>query len=222
MEDIKPKIISMGEKLIKNFDAASNRIFKFSQQIIKNNSIILIKGYSHLVKEILLKAHSNGLKLTIYILETRPECEGYSMYLELTKKNMNCILLIDSAMGFIMENVDFVLTGAELVTENGGIVNRIGTYSLALCASCLEKPFYVVAEGYKFSRIFPLGQKDLREEVRDSERFIMCNRKDIEGVRFVNPKCDFTPPNFISFIISDGRIFKPGSISDEMLQLFNF
>lgn len=58
---------------------------------------------------------------------------------------MKCHLLIDSAMGYIMEEVDYVLSGAELVTENGGIVNWIGTYSLALCASCLEKPFYVLS-----------------------------------------------------------------------------
>lgn len=222
MENIKQKILETGKELIKNFENASSRIFKFSQQIIKNNNKILIKGYSHLVKQILLNAHSQGLKLTIYILETRPECEGYQMYKELSSQNMHCVLLIDSAMGFIMENVDFVLTGAELVTENGGIVNRIGTYSLALCASCLEKPFYVVAENYKFSRIFPLGQGDLSQDVRESDRFIMCNSDGIEGLRFVSPKCDFTPPSFISFIVSDGRIFKPGSISDEMLQLFNF
>lgn len=60
-------------------------------------------------------------------------------------------------MGFIMEEIDYVLTGAELVTESGGIINRVGTYSLALCANSLEKPFYVLAENYKFSRIFPLG-----------------------------------------------------------------
>ena len=36
---------------------------------------------------------------------------------------MKCHLLIDSAMGYIMEEVDYVLSGAELVTENGGIVN---------------------------------------------------------------------------------------------------
>ncbi len=79
------------------------------------------------------------------------------MYKELTEAGLNCVLLIDSAMGFILEKMDYIITGAELVTENGGIINRIGTYSLALCANSLEKPFYVLAENFKFSRIFPLG-----------------------------------------------------------------
>ena len=48
-----------------------------------------------------------------------------------------------------MEDVDYVLSGAQIITENGGIIGHIGTYSLALCAKALDKPFYVLAEHYK-------------------------------------------------------------------------
>lgn len=143
------------------------------------------------------------------------------MYEELAKKGIQCQLLLDSAMGFIMEQIDYVLSGAELVTENGGIINKIGTYSVALCAYCLEKPFYVLSENYKFSRIFPLSQRDLDDNILQSRNFVFFNEKKDESVRYISPQFDFTPPNFISFIISDARIFQPSSISDEMLQLFN-
>ena len=140
---------------------------------------------------------------------------------------LNCFLLVDSAMGYILEQVDYVLTGAELVTENGGIINRIGTYSLALCACPLEKPIYVLAETYKFSRIFPLDQNDIKKKVNEYKEFKLCNTKIEEitrekELRYLAPQCDFTPSNYLSFIISDSRIFKPQCISDEMLQLFNF
>ena len=42
--------------------------------------------------------------------------------------------MVDSCMGFIMDEIDIVLTGAEIVTENGGLINRIGTYTLGICA----------------------------------------------------------------------------------------
>jgi len=64
--------------------------------------------------------------------------------------------MIDAALGFALDIADFVLSGAENVTENGGIINRIGTYTVALCAKSLKKPFYVVAESYKFTRLYPL------------------------------------------------------------------
>ena len=72
--------------------------------------------------------------MEIFILENRPECEGYVMYKELTEKGLNCKLMVDSCMGYIMDEIDIVLTGAEIVTENGGLINWIGTYSLAICA----------------------------------------------------------------------------------------
>ena len=40
----------------------------------------------------------------------------------------------------------------------GGIINRIGTYQMAIVAKACGKPLYVAAESYKFSRMFPLYQ----------------------------------------------------------------
>lgn len=55
--------------------------------------------------------------------------------------------------------VDLVLVGAEGVVENGGVINKLGTYQIALCAKVLNKPFYVAAESYKFARLYPLNQQ---------------------------------------------------------------
>lgn len=45
--------------------------------------------------------------------------------------------------------VDMVLVGAEGVVENGGVINKLGTFQAALAASCHNIPFYVAAESYK-------------------------------------------------------------------------
>lgn len=55
--------------------------------------------------------------------------------------------------------VDLVLVGAEGVVENGGVINKLGTYQIAMCAKSLNKPFYVAAESYKFARLYPLNQQ---------------------------------------------------------------
>ena len=55
--------------------------------------------------------------------------------------------------------MDLVLVGAEGVVENGGVINKLGTYQIALCAKALNKPFYVAAESYKFARLYPLNQQ---------------------------------------------------------------
>jgi len=42
-----------------------------------------------------------------------------------------------------------VLVGAEGVVENGGVINKLGTYQIALAAAAHNTPFYVAAESYK-------------------------------------------------------------------------
>ena len=84
-----------------------------------------------------------------------------TMIQELKAKNIECTLILDSSIGYIMETIDIIMVGAEGVVESGGIINRIGTYTMALCAKEMKKPFYVLTESFKFSRLYPLNQRDL-------------------------------------------------------------
>ena len=57
-----------------------------------------------------------------------------------------------------MEKVDLVLVGAHGVVESGGIINKLGTSTVAVVAAAMNKPFYVAVESHKFVRIFPISQ----------------------------------------------------------------
>jgi translation initiation factor eIF-2B subunit alpha len=61
----------------------------------------------------------------------------------------------------LLRQVDMVFVGAEAVTQNGGIISRIGTFQIAQLASQANIPFYVAAETHKFVRKFPLDQRDI-------------------------------------------------------------
>lgn len=69
-----------------------------------------------------------------------------------------------------------VLVGSEAVVESGvssvsapkglklipqGLVSAVGTYQMGLVAKALSKPFYALAESYKFLRHYPLSQTDI-------------------------------------------------------------
>ena len=62
--------------------------------------------------------------------------------------------------------VNFVLLGAEGVVESGGIVNKIGTTTVALCATMLNKPVYVGVESFKIVRFYPLNNRDIPDEFK--------------------------------------------------------
>ena len=75
-------------------------------------------------------------------------------------------MIYDSEAASIMETIDLVLVGAEAVVKNGGIINKVGTLSLAICAKEMNKPMYVFAESFKFSLLYPLNQSDIPSEFR--------------------------------------------------------
>lgn len=85
---------------------------------------------------------------------------------ELENLNIPCTLILDSAVGYIMESIDMVMMGAEGVVESGGIINKIGSYTVALCAREASKPLYVLTESFKFVRLYPLNQRDLPAEFK--------------------------------------------------------
>lgn len=114
-------------------------------------------GKSGIIEHIILVAASKGKRFKVIVTETRPFCEGYLTYEKLKANNIPCELITDNNIGYSLERVDYVLVSAEVVTENGGIINRLGTYTSAICAKSLGKPFYVAAENFKFSRIFPVN-----------------------------------------------------------------
>ena len=119
-------------------------------------------------------------------------------------------------------------TGAEAVVENGGIVNKIGTNGLTIIAKTYTTPVYVACESYKFSRIFPLSQTDIPlsqdalkcAQVNDAE----LKSKDFKSlstcdVPVLNPLVDYTPPEFITFLLTDLGVFTPSAVSDELIKL---
>lgn len=61
-----------------------------------------------------------------------------------------------------------VVVGAEGVMETGGIINKIGTLTLAVCAKEMNIPFYVMAESFKFIKEYPLNQGDIPAEMQVS------------------------------------------------------
>ena len=104
-----------------------------------------------------------------------------------------------------------------------GVINTIGTFQVSILAQTFKKPVYVVAESYKFLRIFPLNQQDFPESWKRQMVFGGAKGGEgKEGGRKVDaPMYDYTPPNFISMLITDLGVLTPGGVSEELIKLYN-
>jgi len=107
-----------------------------------------------------------------------------------------------------------VMVGAEGVVENGGIINQIGTYQIAVVAKAANKPFYAVTESYKFVRIFPLNQYDVVSSTIDS------TNHETNKISLEKQTVDYTPPEYISLLFTDLGVLTPSGVSDELIKWY--
>jgi len=126
--------------------------------------VVLTHGRSKVVEALLLRAALVEKKrFRVMVLEGRPDAGGAKSAKTYANAGIPTTVVLDSAMGYIMEQVDLVIVGAEGVVENGGTVNKVGTFALGVMAKELGVPLYVAAESYKFTRLYPLNNADLPE-----------------------------------------------------------
>ncbi|RXK41385.1 translation initiation factor eIF-2B subunit alpha [Tremella mesenterica] len=137
------------------------KIANLAVGFIKDDCTILTHSYSRPVVQTILRAHRQNRRLKVYVTEARPACTGLRTHQILTAAGVPCTVVLDSAVAYIMERVDMVMVGSEAVVESGGLVSAVGTYQIALVAKSMQKPFYALAESYKFLRHYPLSQTDL-------------------------------------------------------------
>jgi translation initiation factor eIF-2B subunit alpha len=73
-------------------------------------------------------------------------CFSIKTYEALAAAGIPCTVVLDSAVAYVMDNVDFVLVGSEAVVESGGLINAVGSHQMAIIAKAANKPFYALAE----------------------------------------------------------------------------
>ncbi|KAL1925021.1 uncharacterized protein VTP21DRAFT_4675 [Calcarisporiella thermophila] len=223
---LKKHLISRGEFIVARAAACRDKVAEFGEQFIKDDAVILIHSYSRVVMGLLLRAAQSNKRFKVYVTESRPSSAGLKAAKVLRKHGIPSTVVLDSAVGYIIHKVDMVLVGAEGVVENGGLINQIGTYQIAVVAKEANKPFYAVAESYKFVRLFPLNQYDLPTSTPDVLAFPNLegmgsdnSEKDIEGFESINPSVDYTPPSYITLLFTDLGIVTPSGVSDELIKL---
>ncbi|XP_012163246.1 translation initiation factor eIF-2B subunit alpha isoform X1 [Bombus affinis] len=207
-------MLHRGKMFYEKLVAARGKVAKVAAHFIKDGSKILTHSKSRVVLQAMKGAVESNKIFEVYVTCSSPDNSGQEMCQNLTDLGVSCTLILDSAMGYVMEQVDMVMVGAEGVAESGGVINKVGTYTMAMCAKEVKKPFYVLTESFKFSRIYPLNQVDLPNEFKYTASTL---KKDLQKE---HPLVDYTPPHYISLLFTDLGILTPSAVSDELIKLY--
>jgi methylthioribose-1-phosphate isomerase len=152
-------------------------------------------------------AVEGGKDLRVYACETRPQLQGARLTAwELNEDGIPVTLITDSMSGYLMRkgSIHLVIVGADRISANGDVANKIGTYSLAILAKAHGIPFYVAAPLSTFDLSLGTGDEIPIEE-RDSREVTHPFGREIapKGVRVWNPAFDVTPHEYITAIITE-------------------
>jgi len=151
--------------------------------------------------------------IKVFVDETRPVLQGARLTAwELQSEKIPITLICDSVAGFLMfeKKINKVIVGADRITSNGDVANKIGTYSLSVLAKEHKIPFYVAAP---FSTIdFSIKRgNEIPIEERDKGEVINIMGQSIApiGIDVYNPAFDVTPNKNVSAIITEKGIITP-------------
>jgi len=157
-------------------------------------------------------AVEQGKLVKVLVPETRPALQGARLTaFELVHDRIACTLISDTAVGHMMSQgrVDCVIVGADRITRDGYVFNKIGTYQEAVLAKRHGIPFYPAA---------PRSTFDLRRthdkvtiEERGAEEVVEIRGRRIapRGIPVANPAFDMTPPELVTAIITDRGLVRP-------------
>ena len=161
-------------------------------------------------------ARNRGIGVHVWVDETRPRNQGAALTaFELAQEGVPHTIIADNAGGHIMQNarVDMVIVGADRVTANGDIANKIGTYLKALAAADNGVPFHVacphstidwrIADGFHV----PIEERDAGEVLRMTGRLPDGSLATVEiaaaGSPAANPAFDITPARLVTGLITE-------------------
>ncbi len=162
---------------------------------------------------VIRKAHYSNKHIQVYVDETRPRLQGSKLTCwELQKEAIPYRLIPDSAAAALIrdEVVDLILVGADRVSANGDVANKIGTFMLSVLAKTYNIPFYVVAPVSTIDFNIEQGS-DITIEERKSEEVTKIDGISLapNGAGVYNPAFDVTPAENITGIITQYGIITP-------------
>ena len=158
-KESKSALINFLKGFSKNENQKAKIIFSSIYPRLKESQNVITLSRSGTVLAVLEYWHQKNKKLKVVVCESRPKLEGRLMAEELARIGVNVELITDAMMGLYIPNIDAAIIGADVVLNNGNVVNKVGSKALALLCREYKKPLFVVTAKSKLSKKKSFKQK---------------------------------------------------------------
>jgi methylthioribose-1-phosphate isomerase len=200
-------------------DAAANRLIgKHGAELIRDRDVILTHCNAGALATVdygtalgvVRAAWEQGKKIRVIATETRPKLQGARLTAyELKRDGIPVTLITDSMVGYVMYKrlVGKVIVGADRIVRDA-VINKIGTYTVAVLAKEHDLPFYVAAPKSTFDLAHTSANAIIEERRSEEVTHIGSQRIAPEGVNVLNPAFDITPLKYVTAVICEDGVLR--------------
>jgi len=210
-------VVDEAQKIADEDAAANHLIGKYGAKLIHDGDVILTHCNAGALATVeygtalgvIRAAWEQGKKIKIIATETRPKLQGARLTTyELKKEGIPVTLITDGMVGYVMYKrlVSMVVVGADRIVTDA-VINKIGTFTIAVLAKEHNIPFYVAAPKSTFD--FSRKSDEVVIEERKPEEVTHAGSYRIapEGINVLNPAFDITPFDYVTAIVCEDGVW---------------
>ena len=199
-----------------HFSEVKEKIALFGSKKIKNGMVVFTHCHSSSVISVLLKAKEQGKEFEVFNTETRPLFQGRITARELAKAGIKVTMFIDAAARIALKNADIMLIGADAITVEGKVINKIGSELFAIIADKYDVPVYSCTDSWKFDGKSVYGVPVEIEKRSATE--VWPNKP--RNVLIENPAFEKVDWKLITGVISELGIHRPEILVEEVKRVY--
>jgi ribose 1,5-bisphosphate isomerase len=215
-DDVYEEIAKRVKEVNQHFEFIKTKIAQIAIKKIRNNMIIFTHCHSSTVIEVLRQAKRQGKKFDVHNTETRPKFQGRLTAQELARAGIPVTHYVDSAARLALKKADIMLLGADAVTAEGKVINKIGSELMAEVAEKWDVPLYICTDSWKFDPESVFGYEEEIEKRKPAEIWPTAPK----GVKINNFAFEKINPDLITGVISELGIYKPSIFAEEVKRAY--
>ena len=214
-----PVDLAIKRRAIEANNSRYEKIAKIATHLVDrfpDRGTILTQCFAETIVGMMLReAKARGKQIRIFCPETRPYFQGARLTATVCyEMGFDVTVITDNMPAFVMqrEHVDVFTSAADAITMDGYVINKVGTFQIAIAARYLGVPYYVTGVPDSVHR----SVDDVKIELRDPKYVLeaMGVKTARDGVKGYYPAFDVTPPELITGVVTDRGILSPFALHE--------
>ena len=210
-KDVEKSLLDHVNQILEARYVDDRRLATYAVSLLPDPATVLTQCYAEtLIGFILLVSIEQGKKISLICPETRPYLQGARLTASMAYDlGVPTTVITDNMPAYVLSkgNVNAFICAADVITLDGYVVNKIGTFQIALAAHYHKVPFYVTRNPSTDNPT--IDTVEIEERNPEETLYAMGVRTAKQGVQGYYPAFDITPPSLVSAVITSRGVFSP-------------